>query len=387
MGVRHRELPIEGVQFHPESILTREGKRLLANFLARCAAASGGMSLVRAIALAVARRGVPAACSRRRSARSQRARRSPVQIAALLVALRTKGETVGEIAAAARALRGTRRRRRCADPRTVDTCGTGGDGAEHLQHLDRPRPSWSPAPACRSRSTATAPRRAGRQRRRARGARRARAICRSRAPREILREVGIGLPLRAARASGDAPRRAGARGARHPHADELPRPAARTRAACGASWSASTRASWSSRSRTRSRELGSERALVVHGERRPRRDHHHRRDHRGAARRRSRARCCASTPAALGIARADAAAAARAATPRRTRASRAACSRGEPGPRRDIVLRERRRRALGRRTRRPTWPAGVALARQSVDSRRRAAKLAALAAATQAARA
>jgi len=37
MGVRHRELPIEGVQFHPESILTREGKRLLANFLARCA--------------------------------------------------------------------------------------------------------------------------------------------------------------------------------------------------------------------------------------------------------------------------------------------------------------------------------------------------------------
>lgn len=33
MGVRHRELPIEGVQFHPESILTREGKNLLANFL------------------------------------------------------------------------------------------------------------------------------------------------------------------------------------------------------------------------------------------------------------------------------------------------------------------------------------------------------------------
>ncbi len=33
MGVRHRELSIEGVQFHPESILTREGKKLLANFL------------------------------------------------------------------------------------------------------------------------------------------------------------------------------------------------------------------------------------------------------------------------------------------------------------------------------------------------------------------
>lgn len=34
MGVRHRELPIEGVQFHPESVLTPEGDRLLGNFLA-----------------------------------------------------------------------------------------------------------------------------------------------------------------------------------------------------------------------------------------------------------------------------------------------------------------------------------------------------------------
>jgi anthranilate/para-aminobenzoate synthase component II len=34
MGLRHRELPLSGVQFHPESILTIEGKKLLANFLA-----------------------------------------------------------------------------------------------------------------------------------------------------------------------------------------------------------------------------------------------------------------------------------------------------------------------------------------------------------------
>ena len=33
MGLRHREMKVEGVQFHPESIMTTEGKRLMANFL------------------------------------------------------------------------------------------------------------------------------------------------------------------------------------------------------------------------------------------------------------------------------------------------------------------------------------------------------------------
>ncbi|EOM74240.1 aminodeoxychorismate/anthranilate synthase component II [Rhodococcus rhodnii] len=36
MGVRHRELPIHGVQFHPESVMTQGGHRMLANWLAVC---------------------------------------------------------------------------------------------------------------------------------------------------------------------------------------------------------------------------------------------------------------------------------------------------------------------------------------------------------------
>jgi para-aminobenzoate synthetase component II len=60
MALRHRELPIEGVQFHPESVLTEGGHRMLATWLETCGLAPDPAAL--AIAEAAAAR--PAAASR-----------------------------------------------------------------------------------------------------------------------------------------------------------------------------------------------------------------------------------------------------------------------------------------------------------------------------------
>ena len=88
------------------------------------------MSLERAIALAAERSPVPAPLLEAAFDEIMRGGASPVRVAALLVALHTKGETVAEIAAVARALRARAETAPLADPRTVDTCGTGGDGAD-----------------------------------------------------------------------------------------------------------------------------------------------------------------------------------------------------------------------------------------------------------------
>jgi len=55
---------------------------------------------------------------------------SDAQMAGLLIALRCKGETVGEIVTAAKALRSRAVMAPSVDPKAIDTCGTGGDGAQ-----------------------------------------------------------------------------------------------------------------------------------------------------------------------------------------------------------------------------------------------------------------
>jgi anthranilate phosphoribosyltransferase len=88
------------------------------------------MSIRDAIALAAARREIPSALLESAFGEIMDGAATPAQIAGLLVALRVKGETVAEIVAIARALRARATTFGGADPRTVDTCGTGGSGLE-----------------------------------------------------------------------------------------------------------------------------------------------------------------------------------------------------------------------------------------------------------------
>jgi anthranilate phosphoribosyltransferase len=88
------------------------------------------MSLRAAVDAAVAGEEVPAPVLEAAFGEIMSGEASETLIAALLVALHIKGETVGEIVAAARALRARAVTAPGVDPRTLDTCGTGGDGAD-----------------------------------------------------------------------------------------------------------------------------------------------------------------------------------------------------------------------------------------------------------------
>lgn len=126
MGVRHKKFVMEGVQFHPESIASEEGKKLLRNFLnyrrepfdavAVLARIMGGESLSR----------VEAA---RFMDELTEGSLNDMQIAGFLAALGTKGPTSEEIAGCASVLQKKRVVVNSQDDKPcLDTCGTGGDG-------------------------------------------------------------------------------------------------------------------------------------------------------------------------------------------------------------------------------------------------------------------
>jgi len=124
MGVRHREVLLEGVQFHPESIASESGKKLLANFLhyrrepfvvkEALAGLIGGVAMSQAEAEEFMEE-------------LTEGNLSPAQIAAFLTAVAVRGPVAAEIAGCARVLQRKRTVLAAVGP-LLDTCGTGGDG-------------------------------------------------------------------------------------------------------------------------------------------------------------------------------------------------------------------------------------------------------------------
>ncbi len=126
MGLRHRRYLVEGVQFDPGSLMTRHGRDLLANFLAR----SGVVTSLRKafFTLVEGRRLEPEQAER--AIGEMLDDQAPEALAAgFIVALKLRGESAAELIGGVRAMLRRARQVDLNDGRVLDTAGTGGDNS------------------------------------------------------------------------------------------------------------------------------------------------------------------------------------------------------------------------------------------------------------------
>ena len=129
MAVRHREYEVEGVQFHPESVATAVGRRIIQNFLDRVKEGPA-IDMKQAISRLVKGENLNPGEMTTVMRILMDGESTPAQTGAFLTAMSIKGETVEEISAATEVMR--EKATHVPIPpgfKVVDTCGTGGDGA------------------------------------------------------------------------------------------------------------------------------------------------------------------------------------------------------------------------------------------------------------------
>ena len=129
MALRYRDRPWVGVQFHPESVLTADGARLLANFpaaLENCAARPPDMAAI--LERLAARQDLTAEMAASAFAALMDGRLTAAQAGALLMGLRMKGESALELAHASRAALARAVAVEGIGGTCIDVVGTGGDG-------------------------------------------------------------------------------------------------------------------------------------------------------------------------------------------------------------------------------------------------------------------